>query len=351
MAEENTQAVNRPLISVIVPAWNAAETIGPALASLRRQTYQKLQVVVCNDGSTDDTGRIIQEDYPEVVCVEQENSGPSTARNRAVQSVTGRLVAFLDTDDEWADDYAERMVQMFEEHPSAGLVGCNALARAGKHVYPFCQPPGNAVRELTVFDLLRGVRPPGPAIVIRADAFRAVNGFDTSIVNGADVDLLCRLVASGYRLVYTTEALYLKTEHSGNVTARKYSVRAADHLHGLSKMDPRRDDFPWRSPLTGRQYSALVSQEALRGAMACWREGKRDVGRGYLDEIKRLPAPSLAARGAAGIGLAMWPMFGLLVFPYYLYLRAKRAIDIWGAFGLARQAWRRWVRNCGTSGW
>lgn len=343
MAEENTQAVNRPLISVIVPAWNAAESIGIALDSLRRQTYDKLQVIVCNDGSQDDTGRIVRTQYPEVIYLEQENTGPSTARNRAVQSATGDLLAFVDTDDEWTERYAARMVQMFEEHPEVGVVGCNAMVRAGTHLYPFCLPSGTVVRELNVRHLMRGIRPPGPAVIIRTEAFREVGGFDTSIVNGADVDLLCRLVASGHRLMYTTEALYLKTEHSGNVTARNYSVRSADHLRGFLKMDPRRDDVPWQSPLTGSQYSGLVSQEILRGAWAASRGGKRDVGRRCLEEIRALPAPSLAMRVTAKIGQSIWPLFGPLVLPYYLYSRAKRAIGIWGLFGLARQAWRRFV--------
>ncbi len=361
MQEENTQpidgaaqepgieAISGPLVSVIVPAWNAAGSIGPALDSLRRQTYKNLQVVVCNDGSEDETGRIVQENYPEVIYVEQENSGPSSARNTAAQSATGDLLAFLDTDDEWPAHYAEQMVAMFDEHPGAGLVGCNALVRAGENKYPFCQPPGSEVRELSVLQLMRGIRPPGPAVVIRADAFREMGGFDTSIIDGEDLDLLCRLVASGHRLVYTTEALYLKTEHPGNLSARSYSLRAADHLRGFVKMDPRRDDFPWDSPLTGRQYSALVSQDIVRGAIACWRERKREIGQRYLNEIGRLPAPSVAARVTAGLGRSMWPLFGLLASPYYLWGRLMRGIDIWGVRGFARQIRRRYLGSGRTT--
>ena len=335
--------MNEPRMSVIIPAWNAAGHIAHALDSLRRQTWQNLEILVCNDGSTDDTGRIVQEDYPEVVYLEQQNAGPAAARNTAIGEATGELLAFLDADDEWTPHYAERMMALFREYPDAGAMSCNATVRCGSHVYPFCLPPGPKLRALTLLDVMRGIRPPGPALVIRANVLRELDGFDTSIVGSEDADLLCRLVVSGHKLIFTSEPFYHKTEHPANLSGLSYSLRAADHLRGFTKMDPRREDLPWPSPLTERQYSWFVVQDLVRGAIACRREGKREVGLGYLDEIRKLPAPSLAARTIASMGRHAWWCFELLGTPYYLYTRTVRAVNIWGVVGFARQMWRRWV--------
>ncbi len=333
----------RPLVSAIIPAFNAAETIGRALDSVAGQTYPEIEAVVVDDGSTDDTGAIVREYYPEAVYVRQENAGVGAARNAGADAARGEFLVLLDADDEWDPRYVEHLVELSELHPDAEILACNAAVSRGKHKFPFCRPPGPAVRELSLYEMLRGVRPPGVAFMIRREVFLRVGGFDASILAAEDLDLMCRVVASGGKLIYSIEPLYHYRLAENSRSGRSYTVRARGQIDMLARFDPRDDSHPWKSTLTGPQYSWMVTTELMRGAMAAWREGRREIGLKYLDEIPLLPAPSLTSRACRFVGRHVWPIFGLVAWPHYLCLRGKRALGIWGVVGLIRQAWRRFV--------
>ncbi len=87
-----------PLVSIVIPTYNYCRYIGKALQSCLDQTYKNLEVIVVDDGSTDDTRRVL-EGFPHVVYLFQENQGVSPARNRGVAYARGRFIAFLDADD------------------------------------------------------------------------------------------------------------------------------------------------------------------------------------------------------------------------------------------------------------
>src|SRR5436190_1570422 len=103
-----------PQVSVIVPAFNAGRTISAALASVFAQTYRDFEVIVVDDGSTDDTAARIAEWGDRVLYVRQPNGGPARARNTGIGRSRGRLVAFLDADDVWLPEKLERQVAYFD---------------------------------------------------------------------------------------------------------------------------------------------------------------------------------------------------------------------------------------------
>ena len=333
----------RPLVSAIIPAYNAAETIGSALDSVGQQVYPDIETIVVDDGSTDSTGEIVRERYPEVTCVRQDNAGVSAARNTGAGVAHGEFLVLLDADDEWVPRYVEHLVGLAELHPDAAVLACNARVSSGKHVFPFCRPAGPAVRELKLYDLLRGKRPPGVAFMLRRETFLQTTGFDSSITAAEDIDLACRVVAGGNKLIYSIEPLYLYRMVEASRSARSYTLKARGHVDMLMRFDPRAESHPWQSTLAGPQYSWLVTTELMRGAMAAWREGKREAGLSHLDEIAELPAPSLTSRACRVVGHRAWGIFGIVAWPHYLCFRAKRALGIWGVAGLIRQAWRRFV--------
>ena len=93
----------KPLVSVIVPVWNGAAYLDAALQSVWRQGVADLQLIVVDDGSTDDTADLIASYGTAVTPIYQPNKGPAAARNVGLQLATGKFVAFLDTDDVWVD--------------------------------------------------------------------------------------------------------------------------------------------------------------------------------------------------------------------------------------------------------
>ena len=112
------------LVSVVIPAYNARNTIGEAIASVECQTYGKEQfeIIVVDDGSTDGTGEWVKSRYPQVTLEMLANRGPSGARNHGIALARGEFVAFLDADDAWQENKIEYQIRMLREDPATGLV-------------------------------------------------------------------------------------------------------------------------------------------------------------------------------------------------------------------------------------
>lgn len=108
------------LVSVVIPAYNAARTLGATLDSVQAQTLDDLEVLVVNDGSVDHTASIAKRHGDPVRCISTPSGGVSRARNTGLEASTGRYVAFLDADDQWEPDKLERQVRLLEDDPDAG---------------------------------------------------------------------------------------------------------------------------------------------------------------------------------------------------------------------------------------
>src|SRR6185369_10950551 len=109
-------------VSVVVSAYNAGRTVAAALRSVFAQTFQDLEVIVIDDGSTDDTSKQIAEWGRQVTFISQPNRGPGSARNAGLLHATGSYVAFLDADDVWLPRKIERQLAYFAKYPDTGLV-------------------------------------------------------------------------------------------------------------------------------------------------------------------------------------------------------------------------------------
>ncbi len=102
------------LVSVIIPTYNRCERIGAAIESVQAQSYPHIQLIVCDDGSTDDTGLIIRTTYPDVEYIQIPHGGPAAARNAGLARAKGTLIASLDSDDRWEKDFLASGVEKIE---------------------------------------------------------------------------------------------------------------------------------------------------------------------------------------------------------------------------------------------
>lgn len=107
------QSAEQPLISVIIPAHNAARSLARAVASVRASGYPALEVVVCDDGSQDDTAAVASRAAAR--CVRQNNAGPAAARNTAIRHARGEIFAFLDADDVWPTRSLSRELSLLQQ--------------------------------------------------------------------------------------------------------------------------------------------------------------------------------------------------------------------------------------------
>src|SRR4051812_14761864 len=116
------------LVSVLIPTYNRAREVVVAIESALRQTYSNIELIVVDDGSTDDTRRLIAGYDDRVRYLYQENAGVSAARNFAMRHARGEFLAFLDSDDVWKNWRIESQVAALRRHPEAGLAWTDMTA-------------------------------------------------------------------------------------------------------------------------------------------------------------------------------------------------------------------------------
>jgi glycosyltransferase involved in cell wall biosynthesis len=117
-------------VSVVIPLYNKGPYIARALNSVLSQTAQNFEVIVVDDGSTDDGADVVRGfGDPRIMLIQQENKGVSAARNRGIEAARANLIAFLDADDEWLPKHLETLMRLWERYPVAGAYGTAYLMK------------------------------------------------------------------------------------------------------------------------------------------------------------------------------------------------------------------------------
>jgi glycosyltransferase involved in cell wall biosynthesis len=258
------------LVSVIIPAYNAAPYIKDALDSVFAQTYPHYQVIVVNDGSPDTPAleQVLQPYIHHVTYITQENRGLAGARNTGIRATNGSLVALLDADDIWKPDYLEEQTRFLHEHPEYDLVYCNARIFGdsvydGKEYMDVFPSNGKATsaaiiaRRCHVF----------VSVMARKEPLYAI-GFDESLRSCEDFDCWIRFTASGYRIGYHRKVLVLYRKHNASLSASP-SRMAEYNIQVLTKsvaLWPR-DSEDVRLLLQAREKK-IAELETIRGKLA-----------------------------------------------------------------------------------
>ena len=270
------RAGDPPLVSVIIPAYNAAAYIGGALASVFAQTFEDYEVIVVNDGSPDTPAleRALAPYDGRIVYVEQENRGPSGARNTAIGVARGRYVALLDSDDEWLPEYLAEQVRMFEAEPRLDMVYADAelfgdSSLAGKTFMEGAPSRG----PVTFESLLRyesSIITSGT--VARKQALVEAGLFDEAFVRCEDFDLWLRLAHRGGRISYQRRVLARHRAHAESLAAD--AIRMVEAQVGVLEKSLR------LLPLTAAQRELIERQLLNCSAQIDLERGKRHFAAG-----------------------------------------------------------------------
>ena len=190
-----------PTLSVVMPAYNVAGYIEDTLDSLRHQTFTDFEIVIVDDGSTDATRSIIERfadaqasAAPRVVLIGQANKGPSIARNAALDVAQGRYVGFLDADDRWLPDKAQRHIALLDARLDIDLTFSwfRFMAEDGSDLQePYAPKP----RTLNGESLLRKNIIHIGTVIARRDAIERAGRFDPDLWRCEDLDLWLRVAA------------------------------------------------------------------------------------------------------------------------------------------------------------
>ncbi len=205
-----------PRVSVIMPAYNAAKTILGTLASLQQQRFTDFEIIVINDGSTDDTLAVLAAiAEPRLQVYSYANGGLPVARNRGMAWATGEYLAFIDADDQWTPDKLADQVQALDDRPAAGVAySWTAFIDAGDR-YLYAKTPVNFDGDVYAQLLVENFIASGSNILVRRTLAQAVGDFDPSLKSAEDWDYYLRLAArSAFALVPKYQILYRRSPQS-----------------------------------------------------------------------------------------------------------------------------------------
>lgn len=200
----------QPLVSILIPGYNAGKYIKDAIDSALGQTYPSTEIVTINDGSTDNTAEAIKPylKNKKFIYFEQPNSGISKARNKAFELSHGEYITFLDADDIDAPEKVTEEVKFLESHPDYGAVYCRVLsfyndAPEKMYGYDRSMPSGDILRELLKHQFIN----PG-ALMLRREIFASEKGFHPDFRDAEDWDLWRRLAYKGVKFGYVDKPLH-----------------------------------------------------------------------------------------------------------------------------------------------
>jgi glycosyltransferase involved in cell wall biosynthesis len=207
-------------ISVVIPAYNASRFLRATLESVLAQTLPADEILVIDDGSTDDTAEIAKSFGPPVRVISTPNSKLGATRNFGTRHATGEWIAFIDADDLWKDNKLERQMAQLAKHPEADICYTGRIEfsedEAGIHLdTPRPAPPAEKIRE---FLFRKSTFLPSSAIIRRA-ALLEIGGFATDPDVAEDWDLWIRLLHAGKKFAACTEPLFLYRIHPAGITA------------------------------------------------------------------------------------------------------------------------------------
>ena len=202
-------------VSVVIPTYNYGRFIKEAISSVLDQTRPPSEIIVVDDGSTDETAAVVGAFAEAVRYIRQDNAGVCAARNRGVSESTSELIAFLDADDTWEPTNLEKQVARFESDEEIGLVHCAMRefdGETGETIRLYMEGGEEGVADNLL--LWEGPVIVGPgAVTVSRKAFDHVGGFDTRMKVGEDWDF-CYRVARLFKIGFVAEPLVNYRSHN-----------------------------------------------------------------------------------------------------------------------------------------
>ena len=239
-------------ISVIMGIYNCASTLPEAIESILNQTYSNWEIIMCDDGSSDDTFKVAQEyqrKYPEKIKVirNEKNSGLNKTLNHCLKYADGDYIARMDGDDISLSTRFEKEAKFLEENPDYSIVSCPMIYFDENGDWG----QGTSVEYPDKYSFVAGTPFCHAPCMVRAEAYNAANGYseDERTLRAEDYDLWFRLYSMGYKGYNLQEPLYKMRDDENAYNRRKFK-------YALNEAYVRRKGYKLlRLPLRARLYS------------------------------------------------------------------------------------------------
>jgi GT2 family glycosyltransferase len=287
----NRPATKAPSLSVVIAAYQSAKTIREAVESALEQTLPPHEVIVCDDGSTDGTERVLDPYRDRIVYVRKENGGEASAKNVAARAASGEFVVILDADDVFLPERLEALAELARVRPDLDILTTDAYLEIDGEVIERCYSGGmRFISKDQRCGILASNFVFGLAAV-RRERLLAVGGFDEAIRWTTDWDCWIRMILDGSRVGLVDEPLARYRLHAASLSSQREHL-IAGRLETLGKAVRRNDLSSEERQVVRRAIAGNRRMLALARARSALLEKR--------PEARRL---SLAVAAGPGVGL------------------------------------------------
>jgi glycosyltransferase involved in cell wall biosynthesis/phenylacetate-coenzyme A ligase PaaK-like adenylate-forming protein/MoaA/NifB/PqqE/SkfB family radical SAM enzyme len=316
-SDQPAHVVNgEPLVSVIMPAYNASEYIAQSIESVLCQDYRKFELVIINDGSTDDTEKIIAGFHDDRIrYFSQENRGLAATCNVAIKKSLGAYIVKLDSDDMMTPDFLRRHIEEFEKNPQIALVYCDdcLIDHQGK-ITRIVKRPEYKEQKYLLRDIFRNGYPVVPfRTCIKKSVFEKIGLYDEELLMAEDYDMIRRFLMHGLKPHHLPGALYIRRMVQDSLSRAYTAKKAAYHFDVVDRFVESFDykdlfpDINWNSiPPEQRQFKAKcliaetflgIGQSYVKDRTATsYVEAAYEKARNYLKDALRIDPNSIQIR-------------------------------------------------------
>jgi glycosyltransferase involved in cell wall biosynthesis len=283
-----------PQISIVMPCYNAGKTIKTSIGSVYRQTFRDFELIVVNDGSTDESLSILKklaESYSGLRVIDQPNKGAGPARNRGIKEAAGEFIAFLDSDDSWHPDCLSKLHQALMTDTNAAIAYCGwqNTGLAANRCKPFV--PADHEKPDKIETLLRACPWPIHGALTRKSAIDAVGGFAEQWSSCMDYDLWLR-IASFNKIVLVPEVLAYYHHHAGEQITKNRLRIALNHWK--IQLEFLKNHPPIVKALGRDKVKQLTHGELLHRAYVAYWQGDLATAQSLFRRLLFLPFFKLA---------------------------------------------------------
>ena len=281
-----------PLISIIVPVYNAEKYLGKCVASIRAQTYRNLEILLVDDGSRDGSPELCDAlalEDPRIVVIHKENGGAASARNAGLDAMHGDYIGFVDADDWIAPEMYEVLLHRMKEE-NAQISCCGAAVVEGERIKEYFNPDMNV--QFTVsgsdaqLELIRSSR----ITNVMWDKLYAAEIFDglrqKTGVYLDDLAVQYLFIAKAERVTYTARPMYYWYQSENSITRGNFSLRFFDWITSTEeRLAFYREHFPACVPAAYNQYITLcMGLLLITWKLPEWKNQNEDI-------VRRITAP------------------------------------------------------------
>jgi glycosyltransferase involved in cell wall biosynthesis len=212
------------MFSVLIPLYNKERSIKNTIQSVLDQNFNDFEIIVVNDGSTDNSPEIVKQFVdPRIRLIHQENQGVSAARNRGIKEAKYEWIAFLDGDDLWEINHLEEILRMMKIYPGEKVYVTSFRFSDGRNIYK--HPRSSTIFKIENYfeEAIKEHLISTDNIVVHKECFSKVGGFNVALNRGEDLDLWARL-AREYNIIKSKEITAIYRMEAENRSDRSYNL-------------------------------------------------------------------------------------------------------------------------------